>query len=273
MTAKLGKIGIWRPHTDLTPELAVEVENLGYGTVWVGGSPPADLGVVERLLDATERITVATGIVNIWNSDAKTVAESYHRVTEKHPGRLLLGIGAGHREATAEYAKPYTALVNYLDVLDAEGVPKSDRVLAALGPRVLELARDRAAGAHPYLTVPAHTEQARSTLGAGPLLAPEQKVVLDADPQRARTTARPMIRFYLRLTNYTRNLQRYGYTEEDVAGTGSDRLVDDLAVHGTAEEVAARLTAHIEAGADHVAIQPLGEDPLPAYKALANALD
>ncbi|MFC7342103.1 LLM class F420-dependent oxidoreductase [Saccharopolyspora griseoalba] len=272
MTAQLGKIGIWRPHTDLSPELAVEVEKLGYGTIWVGGSPPADLGVVERLLEATDGIAVATGIVNIWNSDAKAVAESYHRVTEKHPDRLLLGIGAGHREATAEYTKPYTALVNYLDVLDAEGVPASGRVLAALGPRVLELARDRAAGAHPYLTVPAHTEKARSVLGAEPILAPEQKVVLDPDPQRARTTARPMIQFYLRLNNYTRNLKRFGYTDQDVAGTGSDRLVDDLAVHGTAEEIATRLKSHVEAGANHVAIQPLGEDPLSAYKALATAL-
>lgn len=272
MTAQLGKIGIWRPHTDLSPELAVEVEKLGYGTIWVGGSPPADLGIVERLLDATDGITVATGIVNIWNSDAKAVAESYHRVDEKHPNRLLLGIGAGHREATAEYTKPYAALVNYLDVLDAERVPKSGRVLAALGPRVLELARDRAAGAHPYLTVPAHTEQARSILGAGPILAPEQKVVLDSDPQRARTTARPMVQFYLRLSNYTRNLKRYGYTEQDVTGTGSDRLVDDVAVHGTAEEIATGIRAHFEAGANHVAIQPLGDDPLPASKALAETL-
>ncbi|MEV0703334.1 LLM class F420-dependent oxidoreductase [Saccharopolyspora sp. NPDC050389] len=272
MTSTLGKIGIWRISTQLDPELAVEVEKLGYGTIWIGGSPPADLELAERLLDATERITVATGIVNIWNSDPQTVAESYHRIAAKHPNRFVLGIGAGHREMTDTYTKPYQALVDYLDRLDAAGVPQSGRVLAALGPKVLKLAGDRAAGAHPYLTVPAHTRHAREILGDAPLLAPEQKVVLDTDPDRARATGRATVGMYLNLGNYTRNLLRYGFTDEDVAQPGSDRLIDAVALHGSAAEIAEGINAHLDAGANHVSIQALGDAPLPTYRALAEAL-
>ncbi|MCI2420900.1 LLM class F420-dependent oxidoreductase [Saccharopolyspora sp. K220] len=273
MTVSLGKIGIWRIAADLDPDLAVEVERLGYGTIWIGGSPPADLTLAERLLDATSEITVATGIVNIWNSDPKTAAASYHRINAKHPDRFVLGIGAGHREMTDVYRKPYQALVDYLDELDAAGVPKSGRMLAALGPKVLELAGNRAAGAHPYLTVPAHTKRAREILGEAPLLAPEQKFVLDADADRARAVARPVVERYLNLSNYTRNLQRYGFTEEDVTPPGTDRLVDALALHGTAEQIAEGVTAHLDAGANHVCVQTLGGDnPLPSYRALAEVL-
>ncbi|MEV0052560.1 LLM class F420-dependent oxidoreductase [Saccharopolyspora shandongensis] len=272
MTAELGKLGIWRMSTGLDPELAIEVEGLGYGTIWIGGSPPADLALAERLLDATDGITVATGIVNIWNSDARTVAESYHRIAAKHPDRFVLGIGAGHREMTDTYTKPYQALVDYLDRLDAAGVPASGRVLAALGPKVLELAGARAAGAHPYLTVPAHTRHAREILGDAPLLAPEQKVVLDTDPERARATGRAAAEMYLNLSNYTKNLRRYDFTAEDVAVPGSDRLIDALALHGSAAEITEGINAHLEAGANHVSIQALGADPLPTYRALAEAL-
>jgi probable F420-dependent oxidoreductase len=272
MTAALGRIGIWRISSGLDPELAVEVEKLGYGTIWIGGSPPADLALAERLLDATDQITVATGIVNIWNSDPKTVAASYHRIAAKHPGRFVLGIGAGHREMTDTYAKPYQALVDYLDQLDAAEVPKSGRVLAALGPKVLELAGERAAGAHPYLTVPAHTRHAREILGDAPLLAPEQKVLLDTEPDRARATARTMVDRYLHLSNYTRNLRRYDFTSEDIAPPGSDRLIDALALHGTAAEIAGGITAHLDAGANHVAVHALDDDPLPTYRTLAEAL-
>ncbi|TDD38082.1 LLM class F420-dependent oxidoreductase [Saccharopolyspora elongata] len=272
MTAELGKLGIWRLSTGLDPELAIEVERLGYGTIWIGGSPPADLALAERLLDATDGITVATGIVNIWNSDAGTVAESYHRIAAKHPDRFVLGIGAGHREMTDTYTKPYQALVDYLDRLDAAGVPASGRVLAALGPKVLQLAGDRAAGAHPYLTVPAHTRHAREILGDAPLLAPEQKVVLDTDPERARATGRAAVEMYLNLSNYTKNLRRYDFTVEDVAVPGSDRLIDALALHGNAEQIAEGINAHLEAGANHVSIQALGDDPLPTFRTLAEAL-
>ena len=174
MSIELGQAGIWRHPSGLTPELAAEAEALGYGAIWVGGSPPGDLGVVERLLDMTERIVVATGIVNVWQDDAATVGASYHRITARHPGRFLLGLGIGHPEATQRYRQPYATLVSYLDRLDDLKVPAEGRVLAALGPRVLRLSAERAAGAHPYLVTPEHTRQARQILGDGPLLAPEQ---------------------------------------------------------------------------------------------------
>ncbi|MFD6068527.1 MULTISPECIES: LLM class F420-dependent oxidoreductase [Amycolatopsis] len=272
MGIELGRIGIWQLEGVLTPELAREVEELGYGAIWIGGSPAGDLAKAEELLDATKTIKVATGIVNIWKDDAATVAESYKRIEAKHPGRFLLGVGAGHREHTAEFKKPYAALVEYLDALDAAGVPVEGRALAALGPKVIKLAGDRTAGAHPYLMTPEHTRQAREILGEGPLLAPEQKVVLETDPEKAREIGRKTVKFYLGLVNYTNSLRKLGFTDEDLAGEGSDKLVDALAVHGDAETVARGVTAHIEAGADHVNIQVLNQDPLPVYRALAAVL-
>lgn len=275
MTVNLGSIGIWhvRPHLDTA--LATQAEKLGYGALWLGGSPPADLTAVEELLDATERIAVATGIVNMWQADPVETARSYHRIEAKHPGRFLLGVGVGHREAMQEYQKPYDKIVSYLDVLDAEGVPRDALVLAALGPKVLRLSAERTAGAHPYLTTPEHTRRAREILGDGALLAPEQKVVLDPDPERARASARPMVSRYLGLTNYVNNLRRLGWTEADVADSGSDALVDQLAVHGDAATVARGVRAHLDAGADHVCVQvlPHETDPLPAYRELAEALE
>ncbi|RKT82667.1 probable F420-dependent oxidoreductase, MSMEG_4141 family [Saccharopolyspora antimicrobica] len=269
MAISLGKLGVWQIFTELNPDLAVELEGLGYGTIWIGGAP-GDLRLAEQLLDATREITVATGIVNIWKYDATTVADAFHRVDAKHPGRFVLGIGAGHREMNDDYRKPYQALVDYLDALDAAGVPQSQRVLAALGPKVLELARDRAAGAHPYLTTPEHTRHAGEILGDA-LLAPEQKVVVDTDPQRAREAGRDIVGRYLQLSNYTRNLRRHGFTAEDVTPPGTDRLVDALALHGAPEQIAEGIGAHLRSGADHVAIQVLG-DLLPGYRALAAAL-
>ncbi|WP_158879384.1 LLM class F420-dependent oxidoreductase [Amycolatopsis anabasis] len=275
MTVTLGRIGIWRHFAQLTPEQAAELDELGFGALWIGGSPAGDLEQAESLLDATKNIAVATGIVNIWKDDAATVAASYHRIAAKHPGRFLLGIGAGHREHTQEFVKPYTALVAYLDELDGHGVPVEDRALAALGPKVVELAGDRTAGAHPYLTIPEHTRQAREILGEGPLLAPEHKVVLETDPERARAIGRPVVQFYLSLTNYTSNLKRLDFTEEDFANGGSDRLIDALVLHGDAETIARGARAHLDAGADHVNLQVLtadNADPLPTYRALAEVL-
>jgi probable F420-dependent oxidoreductase len=273
MSIELGKVGIWRHPSGLTPEVVAEVEALGYGTIWVGGSPPGDLAVVEQLLDTTEHIAVATGIVNVWKDDAATVGASYHRITARHPGRFLLGLGIGHPEATQEYQKPYAALVSYLDQLDDLKVPADGRVLAALGPRVLRLSAERAAGAHPYLVTPEHTRQARQILGDGPLLAPEQKLVLETDPERARAIARPRVQNpYLGLTNYLSNLRRLGWADADLADGGSDALIDALAVHGDAAAIARGVTAHLEAGADHVAVQALNPDPLPALRALADQL-
>ena len=274
-----GGVAVWQGGGALTPALAAELERLGYARLWIGGSPDGDLRHAEELLDATRAIGVATGIVNIWKDDARTVAASFHRLEERHPGRFLLGIGAGHREHTgAAYVRPYQALTDYLDVLDAEGVPAGRRVLAALGPRVLRLAAERAAGAHPYLVTPEHTRQAREILGAGALLAPEQKAVLETDPERARAVARPRVdQPYLHLSNYTSNLRRLGWSEQDLADGGSDRLIDALAVHGDAAAVAAGLRAHLAAGADEVALQLLteGEDaPGPeGFRRIAEALE
>ena len=273
MSIELGRIGIWRHPSGLGPELAAEVEALGYGAIWVGGSPDGDLAVVESLLGTTDHIAVATGIVNVWKDDASIVGASYHRVTARYPGRFLLGLGIGHPEATTEYRRPYAKLVSYLDQLDEIKVPADGRVLAALGPRVLALAAGRSAGAVPYLVTPEHTRQARQILGEGPLLAPEQKVVLETDPERARAIARPRVQNpYLGLTNYVSNLRRLGWTDADLAGGGSDALIDALVVHGDGPALARGVTAHLDAGADHVAVQVLGSDPRPALRALAGSL-
>ncbi|MFG2088455.1 MULTISPECIES: LLM class F420-dependent oxidoreductase [unclassified Spirillospora] len=271
----LGRLGIWRPWSELGPELAKDVEDLGYGTIWIGGSPRGDLKVAERLLAATDRIVIATGIVNMWTTPADEVAASYHRLDDAYGGRFLLGVGIGHPEATQEYRSPYETILAYLDRLDAADVPVGRRVLAALGPKVLRLSAERAGGAHPYLTTPEHTRRARETLGDGPILAPDQKVVLDTDPERARALAREKIGFYFRLTNYVASFKRLGFTDEDVAGDGSDALLDALVAHGDPAAVAARLSGHLDAGADHVAVQVLteqGADPRPALRTITETL-
>ncbi len=256
----LGRFGVWRGHEGFTPEDARELEQLGYGTLWLGSSPPAELSGIEPLLEATESITVATSIVNIWTAPAKQVAESFHRIEARFPGRFLLGLGAGHPEHQGEYRKPYDALVEYFDELDAAGVPEQRRALAALGPRVLRLAAERSAGALPYLVTPEHTARARAVLGDGVLLATEHKVVLDDDPVRARTTARPRVAFYLDLQNYVSNLRRLGFTDDDLTKPGSDRLIDALVAHGDADSIVDQLSAHLTAGADHVVLQPLADE-------------
>ena len=256
---ELGRYGVFGHARVLTVERARVLESLGYETVWQGGSPPADLAHVAAILDATGTLKVATGIVNVWTADPAEVARSYHRIEAAHPGRFLLGVGVGHPEAVATYHSPYQTLVDYLDVLDAEDVPVERQVLAALGPRVLRLAAERTAGAHPYLITPEHTRLAREVLGAGKLLAPEQRVVLEADPVRARALGRASVKPYLRLTNYTTNLQRLGFTADDVAGEGSDRLIDALVVSGVDAEIRRRFEEHLDAGADHVAIQLIAE--------------
>ncbi|MGQ0845415.1 MAG: LLM class F420-dependent oxidoreductase [Sporichthyaceae bacterium] len=276
MTIELGTYGIWRFYRDLSPELAKRIEDLGYGAIWIGGSPPGDLALAESMLDATERIAVVTGIVNMWSVPAAEAAESYLRIEKAHPGRFLLGVGIGHPEHTGEYRSPFATIVSYLDELDAAGVPNSAVVLAALGPKVLEVAARRTAGAHPYLTTPAHTREARELLGPGVLLAPEQKVVLDTDAEAARAIGRPIVeKPYLGLRNYRSNLLRLGWAEADLNNGGSDALIDALAVHGTAAEIVAALRAHVDAGADHVGIQvltPAGADPVPALTEIAAAL-
>ncbi|WIX86596.1 LLM class F420-dependent oxidoreductase [Amycolatopsis sp. DG1A-15b] len=272
MAIELGKLGIWRPYPGVDVHFATEAEKLGYGAIWLGASPTGDLAYVDDLLAATEHLVIATGIVNIWQDEPADIARVYERIAGKYPDRFLLGIGAGHREATKEYKKPYAALVDYLDGLDAAGVPVAGRALAALGPKVVKLSGDRAAGAHPYLTTPEHTRSTREILGAGKLLAPEQKVVLGTDADETRAIGRNTVKYYLGLSNYVASLRKLGFTDEDLEGEGSDRLVDALALHGDAETVARGIRAHFEAGADHVNIQVLNEDPWPAYQALASEL-
>lgn len=244
----------------VTPQQATEIEALGYGAVWVGGSPPAALSWVEPILQATTTLCVATGIVNIWSAPAQRVAESFHRIEAAYPGRFLLGIGVGHAEMISEYRKPYNALVEYLDRLDDYGVPANRRVVAALGPRVLGLSARRSAGAHPYLTTPEHTARARELIGPSAFLAPEHKLVLTTDSARARTVGRQALDMYFNLANYRNNWKRLGFTDDEVSRPGSDRLVDAVVAYGTPDAIAARLNEHLLAGADHVPIQVLTED-------------
>jgi probable F420-dependent oxidoreductase len=273
---RLGRFGVWRGAWQTTPDIAAKLEQLGYGALWLGGSPDGDLVIVDELLDATSGLTVGTSIVNIWKDDPVVVAESFRRIEAGHPGRFILGVGAGHPEATQQYASPYAALQTYVDRLLEHDVPAQSLVLAALGPKVLRLAATRTAGAIPYLVPPEHTRLARELLGPGPLLAPEHKVVADADPERARALGSARVRNpYLGLVNYTSNLRRLGFTDDDLAGNGSARLIDALVAHGTGEQIAEQLTAHLDAGADHVCIQLLTEadaDPMPGYEAVAAAL-
>jgi probable F420-dependent oxidoreductase len=257
----LGRFGAWLPTRSITPELAAQIEALGYRAIWIGGSPDADLSWVDAALAGTDSVQLATGIVNIWTAPAPAVAESFQRIESAHPGRFLLGVGAGHREHTEDYTKPYEALVSYLDDLDAAMVPTSRRVLAALGPRVLQLSAERSAGAHPYLTTPQHTAKARELVGSSVFLAPEHKVVLSTDRDEARAIGRRYLEHYLGLSNYVNNWLRLGFTEDDVRKPGSDKLVDAMVAYGTPDAIAARLNEHLEAGADHVGIQVLDSWP------------
>jgi probable F420-dependent oxidoreductase len=271
-TIDLGRFGFFG--MGATPEQAQEIERLGYGTIWVGGSPPAELSFVEPLLESTTTLKVATGIVNIWTAAAKPVAESFHRINTAYPGRFLLGIGVGHPEAHAQYRKPYEALVSYLDELDEYGVPANQRVLAALGPRVLKLSAERSAGAHPANATPEHAAQARAIIGPNALLAPVHNAVLTADAEEARAIGRAALDFYFNLMNYVSNWKRLGFTDADVTRPGSDKFIDAVVAHGAPDDVAKRLGEYLGAGANHVAILvPGGPDKvLPTLSQLAGPL-
>lgn len=267
-TDGFGRYGLWIRTKDVTGELALALEGLGIGAIWLGMSPP-DLTMARELLSATESIKVATGITNIWNTEPDRIAAQFHELERDFPGRFVLGVGAGHREATQDYAQPYQAVQRYLDGLDAAGVGPEHRVLAALGPRMLRLARDRALGAHPYLTTPEHTRQAREILGPDRFLAPEQKIVASTDVDEARRLGgRAVDRPYLHLSNYLQNLRRAGFTDADFADGGSARLIDALVAHGTPARIGARLEEHLAAGASHVAIQVIGGDVAGAIRSL-----
>jgi len=278
----LGPLGVWwsgswRVEEDPALDAAAELEALGYGAVWsTGGFKPGLSSRFGRLLASTRRMVVASGIVNTWLVAPAALATAVTELEAAHPGRFLLGLGASHASLVDAYARPYAHVVAFLDALDAQAapVPKARRVLAALGPRMLSLAAERAAGAHPYLVPVEHTARARQTMGTGPLLAPEVTAVLDPDPARARALARRFVTGYLTFPNYANNLRALGFGDDDLAGGASDRLIDAVVAWGDAGRVLERLRQHLEAGADHVCVQILSTEdgfPLAGYRALSRA--
>ncbi|MFJ1736253.1 LLM class F420-dependent oxidoreductase [Streptomyces sp. NPDC088254] len=263
----IGRYGIWSvglrsedpARRGELAEAAAELEELGFGALWLGGNSSAANAL--PLVEATSKIVVGTSIQSIWQHEAADSAARLAELEAAHPGRFVLGLGVSHGPRVEGYRRPYAAMVGYLDELDEAGAPADSRMLAALGPRMLELSRDRAAGAIPYLVTPEHTAQARETLGEGPVLAPEFKVVLETDPTRARALARTALAPYLALPNYTNSFLRLGFSEDDLTGDGSDRLIDALFAWGDETRVRERIDAFHQAGADHVALQIVDEAP------------
>ena len=274
----LTRFGIWTSYRAIWGENAAQAarlaQDLGYGAFWLGGSPEAR--ELRPLLEATETLVAVTGIVNLWKSDPAVVGAEAAALERDYADRSLIGIGAGHPEATSDYTRPRHATIEFLDVLDAApaALARERRVLAALGPKMLDLAGQRSLGSHPYFTNVEHTRFARDRLGSGSLLAPELACVVDTDVERARASARQYAALYLGLSNYTNNLLRVGFTERDIADGGSDRLIDAVIPHGSAAEIAGVVHAHLEAGADHVCLQPVGVSGVPReqWTALARAL-
>jgi probable F420-dependent oxidoreductase len=293
MTINIGRVGIWTGVLDAVPSTAAQqaarrLEELGFPTLWIPETVGRDPFVTATLLlSATSRLRIATGIANIYARDAVTMANTQRSLEEAFPGRFLLGLGVSHehlvnRVRKHDYSRPYSYMVNYLADMDAaifRAVGPQERpptVLAALGPKMLRLAAERAQGAHPYFVPVEHTAVARETLGHGPLLAPEQMVVLERDPATARAIARQHMAVYLRAPNYLNNLARFGFGEDDLAGGGSDRLVDAIVAWGSVDDVRSRVRAHFAAGADHVCVQVLAADgttiPDAGWNELAAAL-
>lgn len=273
----IGRVGLWTFALDLQPakraqEAAAEIEALGYGAIWIpealGREAFTNAGI---LLAGTRKIAVATGIANIWVRDPMAMAAAQKTLAEAYPDRFLLGMGVSHAPLVGmrghDYSKPLTAMRNYLDRMASApfmAVPPSTdppMVIGALAPKMLALAAERTRGAHPYFVPPEHTAFARQTMGAGPLLAPEQAAVLETDADTARRIARAHMATYLGLPNYVNNLKRLGFTDDDIADGGNDRLVDAIVVWGGAEKIAERVRAHHDAGADHVCVQVLDPDP------------
>ena len=288
----LGRIGIWYGGIDAlaTPDArraAQVVEELGFGALWVAEAVGRDPFVSSAvLLSATNTLKLATGIANIYARDPMTMVAGQKTLAEAYPGRFLLGLGVSHAHLVSnvrkhDYSKPYSYMVDYLARMDesmfAAPTAAADpgRVLAALGPKMLELAATKANGAHPYFTTPEHTATAREVIGADALLAPEQMVVLETDPIEARRIARRGMSVYMRAPNYLNNLRRLGFDDGDFADGGSDRLVDAIVAWGSEERIAARVAEHHAAGADHVCVQVLLDGtamPEPQWRRLAPAL-
>ncbi|HZT64677.1 MAG TPA: LLM class F420-dependent oxidoreductase [Acidimicrobiales bacterium] len=289
----LGPIGIWTPTLDFVPasqarELAAELEELGYAAIWLGEVAGRDIFVhLALLLSATTRLVGATGIANIWARDAVTMAGAMRGLTEAFPDRVVFGLGVSHKNLVEDlrghrYEQPLAAMARYLDAIQASPYtaqrPSTPvrTVLAALGPKMLKLAAEKTDGAHPYFVVPEHTAAARQTLGPGPLLCPEQAVVLETDPARAREIGRAYTSLYLSQPNYVRNMVRLGFSEDDLKDGGTDAFVDALVAWGDVDQVTARVRAHLDAGADHVCIQPLPAErrgvPAEQWRQLAPAM-
>ncbi len=275
----LGPVGIWTGVLDAMPssaaaETAQLIEELGFPTLWVPETVGRDPFVgITLLLERTERLNLATGIVNIYARDAVTMANTQRAIDEAFPGRFLLGLGVSHehlvnRVRKHDYSKPYSYMVDYLADMDnaifrAVGPQElGPRVLAALGPKMTALAASAAQGAHPYFVPVEHTAEAREILGPDAILAPEQMVVIDTNPESARATARTSMSVYLRAPNYRNNLLRHGFTEADLDDGGSDRLVDAIVAWGDVDAAVERVRAHHEAGANHVAVQLLVPDAM-----------
>ena len=275
---ELGRIGVWTSFGPFGAERAGEAariaEALGFGAWWVGGSPQAR--DVRPILAATSSLVAATGILNVWRSDPAETAVAAAELRAAFPGRFMLGIGIGHPEATSDYRRPLTAMRAFLDALDAapEPPPADERCLAALRAKMLDLAAERTAGTHPYFVPVEHTRVARERVGPGKLVATEVACVVETDPVRAKAVARAFAERYLGMSNYTNNLLELGFTERDLADGGSDRLIDAVIPQGDAGAIAEVVGAHLDAGADHVCVQSLGEEGIPrrSWEALARAL-
>jgi probable F420-dependent oxidoreductase len=286
---QLGSIGIWTRQLEDQPaakaqDTARELEELGYGALWFGEAMGREaLTNAGLLLAATKRMVIATGIANIYARDAVTMASGQKTLAEAYPNRFLLGLGVSHIPLVEQlrghrYDKPVATMRAYLDAMDQapyNAVPpptKPPRILAALGPKMLELSCERADGAHPYNVNPEHTAEARNILGPNPYLCPEQAVVLETDPEKARGIGRVFLKIYLTLPNYANNFLRLGFDEGDFKDGGSNRLID----WGDVKAIQERIRAHHAAGADHVCIQVLTADPkalpLGEWRELAGAL-
>ncbi len=289
---RLGRVGIWTVALDFQPasqarEAVAEIEELGYGAVWIPEAFYREaLTNAGLLLASTRRLVVATGIANIWVRDATAMAAGQKTLCEAYPDRFLLGIGVSHAPMVGSrghaYAHPLTAMRQYLDAMDAApfmAAPPTtapERIIAALAPKMLRLAAERSRGSHSYFVPPEHTAIAREVMGKDAWLCPEQAVVLDTNPSTARQTARAHMQIYLGLPNYVNNLKRLGFTDDDVANGGSDRLVDAIVAWGDLDTVVNRVRAHHAAGADHVGVQVIDPDPralpLRQWRELAPAL-
>lgn len=290
---RLDPVGIWTGSLDMVPasraqELAAELEQLGYGAIWIPEVAGRDVFVhLALLLSSTERIVGATGIANIWGRDALAMSGALKGLTEAFPERVVAGLGVSHKNLVNDlrghdYQRPLAAMSAYLDAMDnlpytaERPTTPPRRVLAALGPKMLELAGAKADGAHPYFIAPDHTARARAILGPEPLLCPEQAVLLETDPTKAREIGRGYTAIYLSQPNYVNNMLRMGWTEDDLASAGSDSFVDSLVAWGDEDAILRRVKEHLDAGADHVSVQALDTQrrgvPDDQWRRLAPAL-